>query len=39
MPDVIKHTESGFDKTASRRSPSARRRRMERGQGSGGFNA
>jgi hypothetical protein len=39
MPDVIKQTESGFDKTASRRSPGARRRKDERRQGTGGFGA
>ena len=37
MPEVIKYTESGFDRTASRRSPGARRRKYERGQGVGGF--
>jgi len=37
MPEVIKYTESGFDKTASRRSTGARRRKDERRQGVGGF--
>jgi hypothetical protein len=37
MPDVIKYTESGFDRDASRRSPGARRRKEERRQGVGGF--
>jgi len=37
MPEVIKYTESGFDKKASRRSPGARRRKDERRQGVGGF--
>jgi hypothetical protein len=36
MPDVIKHTESGFDRDASRRSPGARRRKTQRRQSVGG---
>jgi hypothetical protein len=39
MPGEFKYWEAGFNKDASRRSPSARERKAQRRQGVGGFNA
>ena len=39
MNPEVKYSESGFDSTASRRSPGARKRKEQRRQGTGGFGA